>query len=227
MGKKQHKEPRRKRESHLERGQSYKRRCKSANKGFNRGGIFSQVHHILCDHAVARRVEAYKKQDDDGAYMEACLWEVVWSINDLDNLIGLPTSAQYVASSGATPENFVSHTVDHNTTNGYTDEVADWLHKKVWNKLKAKKKVHDTDVQKINSLLESGTRYFAGELECRGMRESGAGPGTRAGWKHRFEEACEYTWYHPFSMAAVPNHRYPGRDPEDLAEIFELLAHLS
>jgi len=225
MGFKKHLDRGAKQESCLTRGEQY---GKPGNfrVGFKKGKGYHEVHHVLCDHAVSKRAEHYEGLSPTTIdYLEACLWITPWSINNKGNLIGLPLNRQYREARGRSPKNLPSHQVDHNTIEGYTDEVSLYLRKNVWNQLRAKKKAHAVDVQKIKQLLEDGTTHFDGLLEKRGGRGVGirGESGTQAGWRNRFDVRCEYKWYEPFSMAAVPNVRYPGKDPSDLDNVFNLL----
>ena len=225
MGFKKHLEKGAKRESRLTRGEQY---GKPGNYrlGFAKGQGYHEVHHVLCDHAVSKRAEHYEGLSPTTVdYLEACLWITPWSINNKANLIGLPLNRQYRESRGKRPIDLPSHQVDHNTIDGYTQEVSDYLRANVWNQLRAKKKVHDVDVKKVKQLLEDGTTHFDGVLTKRGGRGVGirGQRGTEAGWTNRFDPRCATSWYAPFSMASAPNHRDPGKDPKDLDAVFNLL----
>jgi hypothetical protein len=225
MGFKKHLDRGAKQESHLTRGQQYGKPGKY-RLGFSKSKGYHEVHHVLCDHAVSRRAEYYEGLSPTTIdYLEACLWITPWTINNYDNLIGLPLNRQYRESRGKRPTDLPSHQVDHNTIEGYTDEVSKYLRKNVWNQLRAKKKVHDVDVKKIKKLLEDGTTHFDDLLAKRGKRGIGirGQTGTEAGWKNRNDPKCSHDWYNPFSMAAMANHRNPGKDPGNLDIVFELL----
>ncbi|MCC6559523.1 MAG: AHH domain-containing protein [Polyangiaceae bacterium] len=215
-----------KRESRLTRGQNYRKKCKA---GFMRSKKYSQVHHILCDHSVSARMGAYAemgKTQEYIDYLEDCLWVTPWSINDPSNLIGLPLNEQYRDSNGLVPVNLPSHQVDHNTADGYTAEVSQWLVDNVWDTLTVKKEPHDVDVKKLKELLEKGTDNFKGKLATRGARVGGMLQGipiagTKDCWSHRHELD---DWYMPFSMGLTPSPRFPGvgNDPS-LERVFEKL----
>lgn len=202
-----------KRQSYLTRGQSYGKKCRDGKKGFNRSKKYSQVHHILCDHAVSARMESYDDKTQEYIdYLEDCLWVMPWSVNNIDNLIGLPLNEQYRDSNGLLPVNLPSHQVDHNTADGYTREVRDWLAANVWDTLTVKKEPHDVDITKLQKLLEKGVENFAGKLTTRGSRKGGklnGRPivGTQGCWEHRHELV---KWYMPFSMGSDPSPRFPG-----------------
>lgn len=189
-------------------GRKYRKDCppdKKTGRKFKTGEKpwKNQVHHILCDHAIKdfTGVDA-----DTFEYVRNCLMAAVWDINDSKNLVGLPLKETYFNSHGKSPQDLPCHDVDHNTTKGYTDEVKTWLHTNVWNKLRAKKKVHDVDVKKIVKQLDDCTVHFKRVLAGRGGRNKG----TAISYEKRFEESQKSKWYKPFSMAKEPNRRSPG-----------------
>lgn len=176
-------------------------------------GWWWQSHHIACDHAVSGR-----EIDNNEEYVENCLWITDWNLNNPDNLIGLPTNRQHRKLKGKNPENMCSHQVDHNTTNGYTDECKQWLKDNVWDSLNKEKKTHEVNAEAIKKQLEECTRQFKQRLVDRGNRD----PGTKDGMKFRFKKH-KNTWYYPFSMADDPfvSKRHPGVDFESLINIFK------
>lgn len=201
------------RESVLHKVSGYDANCST---GF-RVPKFCQIHHIVCVSSVAQRAAGYPDGMFD--YIEACLWVTPWDINDGHNLVGLPLNKQYRTSDGQTPENTPSHQIDHNTRDGYTNEVTQYLAENVWNSLSAKKKVHEVDVQKLTSLLRGASDEFRGKLVSRGGRKDG----TRVCWEHRFDDAYRTKWYYPFSMGKTPSRRHPGVSFKRLTKIFKKL----
>jgi hypothetical protein len=215
MGKK-HIKTEQKKKCRLTKGQNYRLKCKEQGRGFNSSGIYSQVHHILCEHAIKDRVESYPQDATIISYIESCLALTEWSINNDDNLIGLPTNAQYILSNGTVPINYPAHNIDHTTDDGYSTEVTRWLQHNLWNTLEAKSEPHEADVQKIKDQLKQGTKHL---LTNRGLRTYG----TQMGWKLRHDKGYEKKWYQPFSMAKKPRHRHPGVDKSNLTQLFDML----
>ncbi len=206
----------------LVRQGDYRERCKSANRGFNSDlKRRSEVHHLVCEHSVAQRKEKYE-DDEQERYIEECLRLVEWDINNDDNLWGMPRNRQFRTDwSGPTsdwqPRQIPSHQVDHNTLDGYTNEVADYLHDTIWSKLQAKKKSHELDASKIKDGLVKASKHFLDQLQERGKRQGG----TVDGWSHRFEESWKTKWYEPFSMGQTPSERSPGSPSASLSEVFK------
>jgi hypothetical protein len=193
----------------LWRSSNYRKACSS---GFQ--GTYWEAHHIACNHAVEGRVIKVNR-----AYVEDCLWITDWDLNDPDNLIGLPEYAQYKFSSGASPQNYCAHDVDHNTSDGYTEECKTWLKDNVWDTLNDKKKKHDVNAEAIRQQLVKCTSLFKGKLERRGIRKGG----TLVCYRNRFEPGWEDKWYYPFSMADLPRKRHPGTK-RDLDKLFQQIS---
>lgn len=193
----------------LDRVQPYK-----CSTGFRTG--YHQIHHILCVESVGRRKTHYASNPEKLAYIKACLDLTKYDINNANNLIGLPTNTQYRRTKGQVPVNYVSHTCDHNTMEGYRDEVADWLVTNVWNALEAKQEGHDVDPKNIAEQMKKAEDAFRKRLEERALRPSpkpGIVGGTQACWNNRFKPAYVKVWYQPFSMArtAKVSPRNPGK----------------
>ena len=195
-----------KRFSVLWRDSTYRDNC---SDGFTSG--FWEAHHIACNHAVEGR-EIEKNED----YVEDCLWITEWNLNDPGNLIGLPKNRQYRKTDGKTPVNMCSHQVDHNTSDGYTNECKQWLKENVWDTLNDKRKNHEINAKSIKASLEKCTSTFKRKLTTRGKRKGG----TLICWQNRFEEEYEDSWYYPFSMAKIPRARHPGVSMKKLTHIF-------
>lgn len=207
------------RESVLHKTSGYAKNCGS---GFQTKG-YCQIHHIVCVSCIADRKGGYP--DDMEDYLEACLWITKWDLNDAHNLVGLPLNRQYRRSEGKIPENMPSHQVDHNTRDGYTQDVFDYLKENVWNSLTAKKKVHEVDAATLRDQLRDASDEFRGKLDEYGQRgvvgrKKG---GTRNCWENRFEDAYKDVWYHPFSMGKNPSRRSPGVSLKRLTRIFKKL----
>lgn len=163
----------------------------------------NQIHHILCQDAIAD----IDVGDEELIYLQSCLCATDYNINDKNNLIGLPTRGAYTRSRGFRPKNLPCHTIDHPM---YTVEVKKWLHKKIWNKLRAKKGTHKVTPENIQAKLRACSKHFRTQLRNRGKRPSGRG--TEWGWENRRVKSHSKTWYRPFSMAANPRRRSAGTD---------------
>ncbi|MBC8145218.1 MAG: AHH domain-containing protein [bacterium] len=157
-----------------------------------------EAHHVICGHSMAAR-----KTTD---YVEKCLRITDWDINATPNMIGLPRNRQFRYSDGVTPGGFwVSHQVDHNTSDGYTEECRKEL-QKMFNRITKGKDDHSSTPTNIKSELEKITTKFLDLLEERWAR----GPGDpKQGWDKRLDNTCD-DWYEPFSMAKVPRERIRG-----------------
>ncbi|WP_437806607.1 hypothetical protein [Sorangium sp. So ce1078] len=199
----------------LEKGGNYASACNTGyinRRPYEDKRHRSEVHHIVCEHSIKLRFNAYKHEPTRD-YIEDCLWITDWDINNVNNLIGLPTNQRFRVdwastsdTSRWTPIDLPSHQVDHNTSDGYTHEVSLWLQKNVWDTLNAAKKQHAVDAAKIKRQLEKGEKHFREELQERGTRE----PGKLVAWPNRRNAEYAKMWYHPFSMGKKPRHRNPG-----------------
>jgi len=197
----------------------------NTNTGFFSAAGIWEAHHVLCYDSVESR-EISENED----YVEACLWITDWNLNDSLNMIGLPKNRQYKQTSGTTPSNLPSHQVDHNTKNGYRDEVTMWLKDNIWDTLNDKRKAHEINAKSIENVLKSASDKFRELIESRGQRKKG----TLYCWQHRLPTPPpalpasaqssykqEKKWYFPFSMAKKPNERHPGVDHANLTYIFK------
>jgi hypothetical protein len=214
------------RKSTLVRKGNYQKTCKDAGNGWNSETTRrSEVHHILCEHSLARWKDQFKGDTAKTTYIDNCLWITDWDINKKDNLIGLPRNRQFrevygnLSESAWQPVNLPSHQVDHNTADGYTTEVGKWLKAQIWDKLEEAKGDHKADAETIKKQLEDGSSHFLDLLRKRGAREGG----TKMGWKLRFDKGYEKKWYQPFSMGKKPLHRHAGKSGSDLTNIFKKL----
>ena len=205
-----------KRKSVLYKNSKYR---KNTDTGFTTGAW--EAHHILCYKSVRDR-EVGENQD----FVEDCLWITDWDLNDAHNMVGLPKNSQYRLTNGMVPLNLPSHQVDHNTSDGYRNEVTMWIKTNVWDSLNDKKKDHEVNAKDIKDALKKGSDHFRKQLTLRGIREDG----TLHCWQHRFpnppdpnDENYEQVeeWYLPFSMADDPTPRNPGIDFSKLTGIFK------
>jgi len=184
--------------SRLTKNSTYRR---NTTDGFTSGDW--QSHHIACEHAVAGR-------NMSDQFLEDCLWITDWDINNPDNLTGLPLNSQYRKSNGLAPINLPSHQVDHNTSDGYTEECKDWLKLNVWNTLVDKSKTHEINAESIKDQLEECSTVFTSKIKRRGMRGPKGHKGTLLCWQNRHNPSFENEWFKPFSMAEDPRKRHPG-----------------
>lgn len=202
------------RKSVLTKSYNYREVTKNGEKGFQIGEW--EAHHILCDHAMTGREITTNRQ-----YIEDCLWNTEWDINNADNLMGLPTNKQFKNASETDmvgfPKNFCSHQVDHNTKFGYTDECKQYLQEEIWDTLNDKQIDHKINAENIKKALIECTKVFAKRLVKRGKRCRG----TVFCWQKRFEKNMKDKWYFPFSMARKPNRRNPGESYEILDKAFK------
>lgn len=196
-----------KRSSVLWRNSTYRSKC---TDGFTDG--YWEAHHVACNHAVEGRV--IEKNKD---YVEDCLWITEWDLNNPDNLIGLPKNKQYRTSDGKVPSNKCSHQVDHNTSDGYTNECKQWLKDNVWDTLNDKRKKHENNAKNIKQQFEDCTDHFKALLDFRGIRKGG----TLNCWDNRFNPDYKEKWYYPFSMGNDPRKRHPGVSSNLLTNIFK------
>jgi len=196
-------------------------------KGFTGGtpGVHWQSHHIVCVSSLGSRIA---KDAPTKRKLEKSLYITDWNINKAPNMIGLPQRCQFRLSYGeaeagvtswraVTPKNRPSHNNDHNTTDGYTDEVTKHLQANIWDKFDADKGDHKADAVWLKDQLEAASKHFEDLLMERGKRD----PGTVKAWKERFDR--QPGWEDPFSMADVPTERSPGKAIGDLTNIFQRL----
>jgi hypothetical protein len=188
----------------------YRKTCKDPGD-FPTGSIpwRNQIHHILCEHAILDIEPDNDSSGEKREYIDACLCIADYDLNNVDNLRGLPLKSAYVKSQGTIPQNLPCHNVDHNTVDGYTNEVKEWLHNNIWNTLIDQRKKHETSAKVIVAQLNTCTTTFKGVLTKRGKRGVKPG-GTLINWQNRFDPKNEDTWYEPFSMAKTPTKRSPG-----------------
>lgn len=190
--------------SKLERSSTYRDKCTNPCKmATGKSPYKNQIHHILCEHAI---LDIQPAGDDDGKklqFIKDCLCMAVWDINDPSNLIGLPLKSAYTRPGVNKPQNHCCHNVDHNTSDGYTNEVKGYLHRVVWNELIDQKKPHSVNVDNIVQALKDCTSLYTDILTARGLRNKG----TELSYANRFTQP---KWYAPFSMSLNPTPRSPG-----------------
>jgi len=174
-----------------------------------------QAHHVLSITCMTdpKRRAGYPAGADVRKYIDDCLSATNWDINAEPNLLGMPLNFHHRTTEGIQP--YPSHQCDHNTADGYTKEVSDWMQEKVWSTLQAKKQIHKVDVKMIETELGNTSKHFRGLL----MNDHPSRDlGTHESWKQRFQRLD--SWFEPFSMATVPLPRKPGRSPKNLADVF-------
>jgi hypothetical protein len=206
----------RKRLSKLDKDSKYPTTCKAGmGKPVRDSKKRWQAHHVLSITCMtdARRRKGYPAGADVRKYIDDCLAATEWNINDEPNLLGMPLNFHHRTTDGIQP--YPSHQADHNTADGYTKEVSDWMQENVWSTLQAKKQIHKVDVKTIKTELENTSKHFRGLLmDTHPMRDLG----THESWKQRFQRLN--SWFKPFSMATVPLPRKPGKSPTNFTDLF-------
>jgi hypothetical protein len=158
------------------------------------------AHHIVTVYAV----NAYP---DLPAY-SSCVSEIddcyrltSWCINQPPNMIGLPLKSTHAAYSAIRALNLPAHNLDHNCTDGYTDEVCDAIGNLIWDEIKKavddakNNNTHFTPAQ-VKSQFEQLVTDFRAEISRRGGTRSG---GTAVAWGN--QGSTTNFWWMPFSMA--------------------------
>jgi hypothetical protein len=177
-----------------------------------------ESHHVLCISCVNRYMvlAAHKA---DRTFIDNCYLETAWCINQEPNLIALPMKLVYQTYPKSLTLNLPCHDWDHNNTGGYTDEVTEQIHLKVWQKLKQKNTEKPCDLAKsvvVKELVDLAAD-FKKELGRRGNRPVGTGSGTKAAWDEVTNPAKPVgkraaNWWFSFSMAsdAIAGIREPA-----------------
>ena len=181
-----------------------------------------QAHHILSITCMDTRMNYYPDADKPGEatrYIEDCLWCADWKINDEPNMLGMPLNKHHRDTLTPTPPVgavlIPSHQVDHNTANGYTKDVSNWLKKNLWSTLQAKQEVHKVDVKKIEKQLTECSKWFLNLLTAvHPLRDLG----IVLSFQQRFQRLD--TWFEPFSMAINPDRHSPGVSPTNFTGLF-------
>jgi hypothetical protein len=200
----------------------YRKTCRNASGGTGKGftGPRHQIHHILPQTSI----EESSGDHDDPEFLEDVKWITHWSINNIDNLVGLPTFASYLRYfhkstkkwSNMTaiwfyeqvpipkpPQSFKQSPQGHPIHNPvswghvkYNETVETALTKNVWTKVKGQRNGHRVKAAQVKTALESQQGAFAGQL-ARPLA-------TRETWENRVRGT---PWYLNFCMAN------PGKDP--------------
>jgi hypothetical protein len=188
----------------IERNSSYRKTCTNpVSMPDGTTPYKNQIHHILCEHAILDRKPSGDADGSKKKLIKDCLCMIDYDINEEANLIGLPMKSAYTRPGVNLPSNHCCHNVDHNTSDGYTNECKTWLHDNLWNTIVDTKKSHKANADNILETLRKCTSTFKGILTKRGKRNDG----TASSWKNRFVES---EWYFPFSMGSDPSKRSPG-----------------
>jgi hypothetical protein len=164
-----------------------------------------QAHHVLCVHSVASEIVSRPGIDP-------IVKATKWCVNHVSNTYGMPLwgytvkhyckirrSAIAVASGPPEPafKDIPQHDWDHNSVDGYTDEVDIEL-AALSDKIEKSKASHETKVKNIFGALNSKSRSFRSRLKRRGKR----GRGTHNSWKQGGRRPNS-NWCLPFSMAVT------------------------
>ncbi|HEY1755870.1 MAG TPA: hypothetical protein VGG72_10775 [Bryobacteraceae bacterium] len=178
---------------------NYQAKCQSASW---RSGC--QAHHILCVSSINDGLVATPK-------IKPILRQTKWCINAAKNMVAMPVwgatveyyctinpvrSAFSQVRGGPEFVDICQHNWDHNTTNGYTQEVTEVL-VRVGVKIVARK--HKGEDQDVAAELDEYSSDFRSKLRDRGVRKGG----THTAWKDakKADGAVGTGWYMPFSMA--------------------------
>ncbi|MEP1446871.1 MAG: AHH domain-containing protein [Paraglaciecola sp.] len=184
-----------------------------------------EAHHLLCIASVTEFVGKDKKIQD-------IVKVTRWCINDSHNMLGMPlwghTINHYCTFIGAlfskerdAPwfENTPMHDYDHNSTDGYKDELDDSL-KELAKQIKAlADKEHEMPEKKLADSLEAKSTSFRSKLLVRGKRSGG----THKAWQLGMEKP-DSDWYLPFSMAKtrmVGKRRFAAKGFDDSGKMAE------
>jgi len=189
-----------------------------------------EAHHLLCVSCVTEFI-GYDEQ------IQEIVAQTPWCINSTTNMFAMPLwghTIKYYCNlrrSGATfrdrsadpPkfENIPQHDYDHNSDNGYTDEVGKDL-EKVARQIAKKRKAHEAAIMELESRLNSLSEKYRKKLQGRGRRCQG----THYAWTVAGLSG-DAKWCHPFSMAAKPEKRtFPTTSGVLADKIAELVAVL-
>ena len=199
----------------------------NCNTGFNQAatgvspkGVW-EAHHIMCISSMQQR-QSVGRANETEQWLEDCLWVSKWDINDAHNMTGLPINSEFRTNGISRANKWVSHSVDHNSKNGYTEEVTGYLQREVFDSLKRErsKGEHSFTAADISEELKGVSDEYRDILD---ERANDRVVSLKEGWEKRFEKSHERIWYHPFSMAKFPNHRYPGVSLKNLTGVLKML----
>jgi A nuclease family of the HNH/ENDO VII superfamily with conserved AHH len=162
-----------------------------------------QAHHVLCVASVTQ----YLSADTD---ITPIVEQTAWCINKKDNMLAMPTYMGTVyrlfaawallpGASGKPPfADIPVHGYDHNSKEGYKNEI-DTEMKAMANRAKKSKAKHEETSATLLGELNTYQGRMKPALKKRGER----GAGTYDEWIKVYsgEKAPDSDWYVPFSMA--------------------------
>lgn len=200
----------------------YRKTCKTCNEGYH--SRMWQAHHILPGTALsAATIRDLVKDPDKAYYIENCKKVTDWNINEVPNLMGLPTLWDYIIADWAgkdkddrerfqlsqkkktqiskilknLTEDVPEDLPIHNPTNyghvDFDDEVALHIKTEIWDKLAKKKKPHEVDPKSIKQELNDAAGHFLKELKERGKRPKGIPGATKENWPKQHKNRANYS----------------------------------
>ncbi len=121
-----------------------------------------------------------------------------WCINQKPNMIALPLKSTHRAHEEVRDMKLPAHDVDHNCTDGYTEEVLEDIKEMIWAKVKkaaAKKGKDHFEPKQVKSQFEKLVGKFRRNIHTRGGRSGG----TATAYKKM--GSTKNRWWLAFSMA--------------------------
>lgn len=193
-------------------GPNYKEVCKPSWDSFSykqrlKGSTFDkryEAHHILCVSPVSKVL--FGNPD-----IQPAIAETDWCINNKANMLAMPlwghTVLYYLRATQEAegdldkvePPPFADlpqHNIDHNSSEGYTQEIHDDC-TRIANAIE--KSEHKLKGSSLKSKLDKLSAEWETELKRRGSKRQG---GTHRGWKKGVADPAGSSWIHPFSMAS-------------------------
>ena len=213
-------------------GQEYRKNCspspkKWQNEFFRQGRRkkpkFFEAHHLLCVASVTKCIAG-------GKGIKEIVKNTEWCVNRKKNMFAMPlwghTIQHYCKieerglnilervdkkSVGAPKfKNIPHHDYDHNSNDGYKDELEGKLDAIAKDLREMKDKAHEAKTKELQSRLNKLSGDCRTLLQRRGERKDG----TNEAWK-KGKNGKDAEWYEPFSMAATGNvseRAFPSAD---------------
>jgi hypothetical protein len=180
-----------------------------------------EAHHILCVSPVTKELTGNTK-------IKKAIEETDWCINNGGNMIAMPLwghtvkwyckitrSRKFLPQDVPAPpfENLPQHNIDHNSKEGYTQEITDACRQLVKDVQEAG---HDFQAEGLQGALDGLAKDWRAEIERRGSARQG---GTHKAWKSAQGDPPDPDWFQPFSMASddkiskmgFPVHRFDDK----------------
>jgi A nuclease family of the HNH/ENDO VII superfamily with conserved AHH len=163
-----------------------------------------EAHHILCVSPVTKVLAGNPD-------IQPAIAETEWCINNKDNMVAMPlwghTVRHYIYATQEAEgdldklkapafENWPQHNIDHNSSEGYTQEIHDECTRIAF---AIEKSGHKLKGDALKKKLDKLSGEWLDELKRRGSRRQG---GTHRAWKMGARNPEGSSWIHPFSMAS-------------------------